>query len=254
MTARSILISGLIAGLFAGMAAFAVAHQVGEPAIDSAIAVEEAQDEAQDEAHAEDQDEEELVSRQNQSTWGLLTATVTTGVALGGIVALAAAGVAGRIGQLTAGQSTTLVAVLGFAAVYLVPFLKYPANPPAVGEEDTIGERTGYYFAFLAVSLVATVLATYMVARYWQRFGLFTTLVSAIVGFVIVMTVVANLMPSVNEVGDFPADTLWYFRRAAILTQATLWGVIATILTGAVTRMQRRDDERRARQQVAAAL
>ena len=28
-------------------------------------------------------------------------------------------------------------------------------------------------------------------------------------------------MPTVNEVGDFPADTLWYFRRASLFTLAT---------------------------------
>ena len=50
-----------------------------------------------------------------------------------------------------------VVAAVGFVAVALVPFLKYPATPPAVGSAETIGDRTGYYFAFQLVSLVVAV-------------------------------------------------------------------------------------------------
>ena len=33
-----------------------------------------------------------------------------------------------------------------FLSVILVPFLKYPANPPSVGKPDTIAVRTALYF------------------------------------------------------------------------------------------------------------
>ena len=99
-----------------------------------------------------------VVSRHNQRTWGLLTGTLSIGLALGGIVALVAAGVVGRIGALSPGQSTALVAFLGWVAIILVPFLKYPANPPAVGNADTIGSRTTEYFLFMLISVVAAVL------------------------------------------------------------------------------------------------
>ena len=41
--------------------------------------------------------------------------------------------------------------------------------------------------------------------------------------YLVVMVVAGQLLPTVNEVGDFPADTLWYFRRASLLTLATMW-------------------------------
>jgi len=48
---------------------------------------------------------------------------------------------------------------------------------------------------------------------------------------------VAVAMPTVNELGDFPADVLWEFRLSSILTLATLWGVLGVALTGMVGRL-----------------
>ena len=51
------------------------------------------------------------------------------------------AGNRGRAGRLSARQLSLLVAGAGFLLLYLVPFLKYPANPPAVGNDATIAQR-----------------------------------------------------------------------------------------------------------------
>ena len=53
--------------------------------------------------------------------------------------------------------------------------------------------------------------------------GTYTGVLAGVGAYVVVMVVAGPLMPTVNEVGDFPADTLWYFRRASLLTGATLW-------------------------------
>ena len=120
MTARAFLVRGLLAGLFAGVAAFAVGYFVAEPQIQSAINYEESHEDAaathshsdSDSGSASGESEEAeaghhhdeggtVVSRHNQRTWGLLTGTLAIGLALGGIVALVAAGVVGRIGALS---------------------------------------------------------------------------------------------------------------------------------------------------------
>ncbi len=143
MSARAFLVRGLLAGLLAGLAAFLVANVVGEPHVEAAIALEEA-GAADSHSHGEEIDghshaaegagDEQVVevSRGNQRTWGLLTGSLAVGVALGGLVALVAAGTLGRIGRLLPGQSTALITLIGFFSVALVPFLKYPATPPAV--------------------------------------------------------------------------------------------------------------------------
>lgn len=234
MTPSSFLIRGLVAGLIAGLLTFAVAYTIGEPQVDTAISIEEAHLPAEPAGHAEHTTE---VSRSNQSTWGLLTGTVGVGVALGGLTALAAAFALGRIGRLAPTQSTALVAAVGFASVGLVPFLKYPATPPAVGDPATIGQRTELYFGFLALSVVTAVAAIGLSAALLRagRSPYWATVLPAL-AFVAVVGVAGTVLPTVNEVGDFPADTLWFFRRASLLTTATLWATIGIVLTGLVGR------------------
>jgi hypothetical protein len=269
MTARAFLIRGLIAGLIAGFATFLVAYTTGEPHVDTAIALEEAgtADEAPaeedhdhgDEAagghtHSHGEDDGTEVSRDTQKTWGLLTGTLAVGAALGGIVALVAAGTIGRIGRLLPGQSTALVALLGFVAFALVPFLKYPATPPAVGSGDTIGDRTALYFGFVVVSVAAAVVATYVALKLRDRVGTYGGVVAGAVGYLVVMVVAGQLFATVNEVGDFPADTLWFFRRASLFTLATMWAVIGVVLTGLVTRLYAAQAAVAQRRELAASL
>ena len=67
------------------------------------------------------------------------------------------------------------LAASGFVAVYLVPYLKYPANPPAVGNPDTIGTRTGLYFVMIVLSIIAMFVVEWWIAnpsstpRIWAR-------------------------------------------------------------------------------------
>jgi len=275
MTARAFLIRGLIAGLVAGIATFFIAYSVGEPHVETAIALEEsgtAADEAPAEAshdHGDeasgghshthshshgDEGEDTEVSRDNQRTWGLLTGSVAVGLALGGIVALVAAATIGRMGRLQPGQSTAVVTLLGFVAFALVPFLKYPANPPAVGSGDTIGDRTALYFGFVVVSVLAAVAATYAALRLRNRLGTYGGVVAGAAGYLAVMVVACQLFATVNGVGDFPADTLWFFRRASLLTLATMWGVIGVVLTGLVGRLYAAQTTRAQRRALAANL
>ncbi len=245
---------GLLVGLLAGFATFLVAHQVGEPHVQTAIALEEAA--SHDEpatAHTHDEDGA-TVSRHDQRTWGLLTGSLAVGVAIGGIVALVAASVVGRIGRLTPGQSTALVSLVGFVAVALVPFLKYPANPPAVGSADTIGDRTSWYFGFVLISVAFAALAALVAVRVHEHSGAYAAVLSGVGLYLVAMVVASRLMPSVNEVGDFPADVLWYFRRASLLTLGTLWGAIGLGLTGLVGRLHRQQTHEVARRELTASL
>ncbi len=263
MNPSNFLIRGLLSGLLAGLVAFGVAYVIGEPQVDAAIAIEEAggaghHDHAPAAEHEHAASADELtteVSRRTQSTWGLLTGTVGIGVALGGITSLAAAFALGRLGRMSPGQSTALVAATGFVAISLVPFLKYPANPPAVGNGETIGQRTELYFVFLAISVVAAI-AGIVLAGILLKSGksVFRAAVIPTLGFVAIVSVAAWLLPTVNEVGAFPADILWSFRRASILTSAALWATIGIALTGLIGRLYAGESAARARRELAASL
>ena len=198
---------GLLAGLAGGLVAFAFAHTVGETSIGQAITFEDAHSLAADPV---------LVSRGVQSTAGLLTATCVFGLALGGLFALTFAAVQGRVSRLRPSATAGLLALAGYLIVFAVPFLKYPANPPGVGDPDTIGRRTALYLAMIVVSILAAVVA-FRVRRPLLGLAVYVVLVSA----------AALMLPGVHEVPKgFPADTLWHFRLASLGTQACIWATL----------------------------
>ncbi|MFF0655827.1 CbtA family protein [Micromonospora tulbaghiae] len=259
MTPRTFLLRGLIAGLVAGFAAFLIAYAIAEPQIDTAIAIEEAGSAAAGHSHdataADDHHGEAAdVSRDTQSTWGLATGTILLGTVLGGATALAAAFALGRLGSLSPRSSTALVAATGFVATALVPFLKYPSTPPAVGSGDTIGERTALYFGFWTISLVAAIAAVMLARRLLAQLGAFASVVVGCAVYLVVVVIAGLILPTVNEAGNFPADTLWYFRRESILTIAALWAVLGVVLTGLVGRDADRVAEAQRRRELAASL
>ena len=222
---KTLLVRGMLAGLIAGVLAFGFAYAFGEPSVNTAIGLEEAgAAHSHDAGQAAEAPEEELVPRDIQSTVGLLTGVVAYGVAIGGLFALAFAFVYGRLGTLRPRVTAILLTGGAFAVVFLVPFLKYPANPPAVGQPGTIGTRTELYFGFVAVSLLAGILAAAFGRRLADRFGVWGGFLLAAAGYVVVVAVAAWLMPVIDEVpATFPASTLWSFRTASIGTQVTLW-------------------------------
>jgi Probable cobalt transporter subunit (CbtA) len=175
---RDLLIRGMIAGVVAGLLAFGAAKVFGEPQVDRAIAFEEAHSKSEALAHndigrhgrtSQGSGDEELVSRTVQSTTGLLTAVVVYGSAMGGLFALTFAFFYGRVGNIEPRMLALLLALAAFTAIYYMPSLKYPANPPAVGEPATIGYRTGHFFLMILTSLGGLVFAVATGRRFAEK-------------------------------------------------------------------------------------
>ncbi|THA71156.1 hypothetical protein E6P78_07925 [Streptomyces sp. A0958] len=220
ISVRALLVRGMLAGLVAGALALLVAYFLGESRVDAAIALEEAHS-----AHGHDHGAaEELVSRSMQSTAGLATGVLVFGVAVGGIAALVFCYALGRMGRFGPRATAALIAGAALLSVYIVPFLKYPANPPAVGNPDTIGKRTALFFLMVALSVLLAVAAVIIGKRLAPRLGNWNATVAAAAGYLLVIALAYVFLPSINEVGaDFPATLLWQFRLATLAVQVTLW-------------------------------
>jgi len=159
-----------------------------------------------------------------QPTLGLGTAVVVYGAAIGGLFASAFALTYGRIGAIGIRATALLVAAAGFIAVEVVPFLKYPANPPSVGRPDSIGHRSGLYFLIIAVAVLAAAAAAMIGRSLAGRLGTWNAALAAVTVFVLAVTIACLTMPGVNEVPtDFRAVVLLRFRIASLGTQLVLW-------------------------------
>src|SRR6516165_4812675 len=149
---RTLLVWGMLVGIVAGLLAFGFAKIFGEPQVNRAIAFEDQMDRVMGMAPMP-----ELVSRPLQSGVGLLTGVVVYGTALGGLFALAFAFAYQRIGRVSVRVTAVLLAGAGFLSLVLVPQLKYPPNPPSVGQPETIGYRSELFFLMILISLAALV-------------------------------------------------------------------------------------------------
>lgn len=227
-----LLVRGMLAGIAAGLLTFGFARLVGEPQVDQAISFEEKADAAKGEAP-----EPELVSRGTQAGLGLLTGVVTYGAAFGGLFSLVFAYAYGRVGTLSARALSAWLALGAFITLVIVPNVKYPANPPSVGDPETIGMRTGLFFLMIAISLAAMVFSLKVRRRAALKLGAWNGSIVAGVVFVAIIAAVQLSMPTINEVpAAFPAVLLWKFRVAAIGMQVIMWTTLGLLFGALVER------------------
>jgi predicted cobalt transporter CbtA len=238
---RTFLVRGMIVGIVAGLLSFGFLKVYGEPQVDRAIAFAEQMDEAKAEfakhhGMAAPEEQPELVSRPVQAGLGLFVAVMVYSAAFGGLFGLAFAFAHGRMsGELSPQGLAALLALIGFIAIYLVPNLKYPANPPSVGNPDTIGTRTALYFGMIGISLIAMIGAVNFRRMLSTRYGAWNATLMVAAYYGVVMIVAALLLPAVNEVPDeFPAVVLWKFRIASLAAQLIMWTTLG-LLFGALT-------------------
>ncbi|MGH6835692.1 MAG: CbtA family protein [Methylocella sp.] len=223
-----LLLRGLLAGILAGIIAASFSFLAGEPSIERAIAFETAMEQTPSQPP-----EPEIVSRRVQRGAGLLTAHIVYGAAIGGLFSLVFALGYGRSNGFDPKALSALLAFAGFVAMVLVPELKYPANPPAIGAPETIGARTALYFAMLAISLLAMILAATLAPLFAARIGAWNGALVATAVFVAVAGVAALALPPVDEVPvNFPASILWNFRLASIGARAVLWAALGLTFGG----------------------
>jgi len=210
---RRLLKQGVLAGMAGGAALALVLRLIGEGPLGRAVALEGSGG-------------DELFSRGTQQLGGML-ASVLYGAALGALFTIAFARVRHRLRAPDDWRAAVAVAAAGFAAVFLLPFLKYPANPPTVGDPDTIGRRTALYLVAVGWSLVATWAGwrawRALVARNWPTHR---AVPATIVIWVALASVGLLLLPSNTDPVNAPATLIWQFRLSTLAGAATFWAVV----------------------------
>lgn len=228
---KRIIARGLLAGALGSVAAFVFARTFVEPVIDQAIAYEEAQ--AGGHEHGV-----ELFTRGVQANVGMGFGVLAFGVAMGALFAVAYCVVYGRVANLSPRLLSVLLAGGMFLSLYVIPFLKYPPNPPAVSLDETIRQRTLLYLLVVVLSAAMLAAAVWLGRSLLERFGAWSATLIAAASYVVSIAIVMPVMPTIDETPDgFPADVLYEFRLYSLGTQVALWAVIAVVFASMVHRL-----------------
>ncbi|HEX2285443.1 MAG TPA: CbtA family protein [Mycobacterium sp.] len=231
---KRIIARGLLAGAIAGVLAFLFARVLVEPVIDRAIAYE---DEA---AHAHGGHEHgvELFTRGVQANIGMGFGVLGFSVAMGALFAVAYCVAYGRVGDLSPRMLSVLLAGAMFLSLYVVPFLKYPASPPALSLDETIRERTLLYVLMVVLSAALLVAAVYLAKRLAAQFGGWNATMIAAGSYVVAVAIVMLVLPGISETPEhFPADVLYDFRLYSLGTQLVMWATIGLVFAPMAARL-----------------
>ena len=238
---KRLIARGLLAGTVGALLAFLFSRVCAEPVIGRAIAFEDGRSDVLD-AHGVHEHGAELFTRGVQANAGLGFGLLIFGVAMGALFAVVFCVISGRARGIAPRPLSALLAAGAFIAVYLVPFVKYPPNPPAVGQADTIRGRTGWYVVLVLASVVLAVAAVWLARRLVARLGAWNGGLLATAAYLVPIAVVAVLLPGIDETPQplrdasgaivypgFPADVLYEFRLLALGTQLVLWATIGLV-------------------------
>ncbi len=233
-----VLRAALLGAAVAGLAGALVSWLLVEIPIRSALAIEAGRVQAQPgHAHAG-----ELVDRSTQVVGGMLAAVLIAGV-FGVVFAVVFAWLRPWLaGRGDFGRALAL-ALAGFVVVSLLPALKYPANPPGVGDPQTIDTRTGYYLSFLAAVIVLTLVVLALRRRFPSRWpASWASTVSAVLA-ITGYALLAGLWPASPDgiPADVPAGLIWQFRLSSLAELAVLWLTLGAV-TGLLLERGHRDE------------
>ena len=230
-----IILRGALSGFIAGVLGFTFARIFAEPVINKAIAQESGRDTLLDQLNRAAgrpiaPDGPEIFSRTIQSTIGIASGIIAFSVAMGVLVAVAYLVMHGRFG-VRPRNLVWMIAGFGFLGVYLLPFVKYPANPPAIGHTFTITTRGQLYLTMVASSLILLGLAVWLARRLTPRFGVLgATLVSGL-AFLVVFSALIGMLPSLgNLAANIAHQNQFGFTRASTETPQPITNILSTPL------------------------
>lgn len=208
---------GALAGLVGGLLAAAFGYLLAEPLMDHAVDLESARARALGETASE-------TFTRGQQHFGFLGAAVLVGLALGVLFAVVFHLLHRSDRTVDPWGSALRLGGGAFFAVSLVPFLRYPSNPPGVGDPGTIDTRSNLWEVSLVIGLVGAVTAG-LVARGLRERRTRSSLVHlAVTGVLLATVALTFVLPGDADEITAPASLVWEFRLLSIASLALLWG------------------------------
>ena len=130
-----------------------------------------------------------------------------------------------------------VAALLGFWGVSLYTQIKFPLNPPGIGDEGTLLARQGFQFLFIAVSTISVALVIYgagLINRSSTGSGRWLRYVGIGLAYAVVALLLAFAIPSVRDAAPdwLPPELTIMFRTFTAAGHFLLWMGIAFATVG----------------------
>jgi len=216
-----VLISGSIAGAIHGTVNFTIV----EPYLDQAIGIENQNLFASGEEEDNPQFWAEYESYRIWQKSGQVLAGIILGIAMGSLFGIVFALSRNSLPGKNDVTKSLILAGLMWLTIYIIPFLKYPANPPTVGDGETVMLRAILYVSFIVLSGIGVVIF-YKLSRKLQSnkkyFGL--------IGYIVFISVIFFVMPENPDEVNAPINLVNEFRLMSVLGVSSFWLSVGIIL------------------------
>lgn len=213
------LLSGAIAGTVLGV----INQGLVEPFIERAIAIE-MQNAAQD---GEIINPIEFDAYRLWQRGGEVAAGTILGLSIGSLFGIVFAYARGSLPGSSEKKKALLLAGIMWLVLFLVPALKYPANPPAVGDPETIYYRQSLYVAFLAISGLSALGLAFL---YRKMQSTTAKKIAIPLAYAVIMVGAFVAMPPNPDQVSAPMDLVNGFRLVSGFTMTVFWGLLGLLL------------------------
>jgi len=216
-----VLVSGALAGTIHGIANLAMV----EPYLDEAIGIENQNLFASGEEEDTPQFWVEYDAYRDWQKGGQVLAGVILGTSIGALFGIVYALSRNALPQGNDLKKAFVLAAIMWFSIYIIPFLKYPANPPTVGDGETVVLRAILYLSFIAISGFGVV-GFYQLYKRMEK----GKKVAAVAGYAVFIAAVFVLMPPNPDKITSPMDLVNGFRAMSVVAVSVFWVSLAFIL------------------------
>ena len=223
-----VIAAGLLAGLVHGMLNIVIV----EPYLDASIGIETHRMFSSGEAKDTPAFWQKFADYRIWQKQGSIVAGTILGVATGALFGLVFAYSRYKLPSQNEITKALILAGIMWATLFFIPFLKYPGNPPTVGDPNTLLIRTELYIAFVLLSGLGALGFSLLYKRiHKKRF----VVVLGYAGFIGMAFV---LMPSYPDKITTSMDIVNGFRMVSAITMTLYWITNAIILGALWQRFQ----------------
>jgi len=216
-----VLISGAFAGLIHGTVNFALV----EPYLDQAIGIENQNLFA---SGGEEDTPDFWVEYEGYRTWqksGQILAGMILGTSVGSLFGIVFALSRNSLPGKNNIKKALILSGIMWMTLYLIPFLKYPANPPTVGDSETVVLRAILYLSFIAISGIGSI-GFYKLSKKFKNKKKFVSLI----GYGVFISIAFVMMPDNPDEITAPMNLVNEFRLMSVLGVSSFWISVGIIL------------------------